>query len=128
MLDSLQQTRPPQRSLASPKVSLSLSVELLHSFLSSSKLDLRRHWWRWAALPLWIKTRQPSSKTRLQNGAQRLVARARRRVTTAANQLSIGNRPFFYMWLELVPLSQVTFLCIFVLWPGQPHRRHGLIS
>jgi hypothetical protein len=46
----------------------------------------------------------------------------------AANQLSIGNRPFFYMWLELVPLSQVTFLCIFVLWPGQLHRQHGLIS
>jgi hypothetical protein len=39
MSDSPPRTHPPQMSSASPKLFLSLSVELLHSFLRSSKLE-----------------------------------------------------------------------------------------
>jgi len=66
MSGSPPRTRPAAKAFGFPEVVSFAVVELLHSSLSSSKLDLRKHWWRWAALPLWIKTRQPTSKTRRQ--------------------------------------------------------------
>src|SRR6266481_821236 len=100
MLDSPQQTRLPQRPLASPKLILSLSVELLHSSLSSCKLDLRKHWRRCAALPLWIKTRQPTSKTRPERSAVTCSQGAAMRVD--GRQPTVNRQPPILLYVVRV--------------------------
>jgi len=103
MLDSGQPTLR-RKGLWPPEVVSFAYVELLHSYLLSKLIT--HACGSWAAMPL-DQTRQ----TTQQNTRRRkrvIVARARRSVTTAANHFN-RNRPFFYLWLELVRFIQVTF-------------------